>query len=96
MAPSPARRQVFEPVIALLQEAAPLAEPSHAFWTGKGRLCFPADNGTAPWDQLPNITISLQSNRSSAFDVTITARVITSTARVITSNSCLEQRVTFS
>ena len=61
--------------MALLQEAAPLAEPSHSFWTGKGQLCFPAVNSSAPWDQLPNITISLQTNSSAAFDITITAQV---------------------
>ena len=58
-----------------LQRAAPLAEPSHPFWTGKGRLCVPTTNDSAPWHRLPNITISLQTDHTTAFDVTITYRV---------------------
>ncbi|XP_043191787.1 beta-secretase 1-like isoform X2 [Amphibalanus amphitrite] len=66
--------EVFREVVSRLQQAAPLAEPAHPFWTGKGRLCAPAFNDSALWDRLPNITLSLQTDPTSAFDVTITAR----------------------
>ncbi|XP_037071772.1 beta-secretase 1-like [Pollicipes pollicipes] len=67
--------RVFSEVIAVVQEqAAFLADRSHTFWTGKGRLCFPTVNATHPWDYFPNITLSLQTNKTASFDLTVTSR----------------------